>query len=292
MVVSIKVGIGKAEKIEKAYPNNRPLVPYSRFSSQVDDCVITVYNSLKVVFQGERAEIEASKWDKKIIPNTPVKEKENQPKQRLEKVWAHIGCDEVGTGDFFGPIITVACYVPYESLKELRNMGIDDSKKITDTRIRYLAQKLEPFVKYEYSIITNVDYNKAIKTMNMNSIKAYLHNNSIAKLVGKFETRPLVIMDQFVDRKIYYSYLKEAKNVIKNIWFETKAESKYLGVAAASIIARNIFLNEMEKLSKEVGYDLPLGAGVKIDEMILTMSEETLAKCGKLNFNNYKKTRG
>lgn len=289
MVVSITVDEKTALEIEKTYPDNRPPVPYSRFSSQVNDCIITVYNSLKVVFQGERAEIEASKWDAKI---TPSKKKEVQNKQGLEKVWAHIGCDEVGTGDFFGPIITVACYVPYESLSELKKMGIDDSKKINDSKIKELAKKLEPYVNYEFSIITNTDYNKAIGTMNMNAIKAYLHNNSIAKLVAKFEKRPLIIMDQFVERNTYYSYLKEAKNVIKNIWFETKAESKYLGVAAASIIARNIFLNEMEKLSNQVGYQLPLGAGDKIDKMILTMSEDTLAKCGKLNFNNYKKTRG
>lgn len=290
MVISISVNEKVATQMEKTYPANRPLVAHSRFASQVDGCVITIYNSLKVVFQGDRALQEAKKWDDKIIiPET--KTKDNSVKG-LDKVWAHIGCDEVGTGDFFGPIITVACYVPYESLKELRRLGIDDSKKIADKKIKELALLIKPFVVFEYSIINNIDYNSAIKDMNMNAIKAYLHNNSIAKLVAQFDKRPLVIMDQFVERKTYYSYLTKSKNVIENIWFETKAESKYLGVAAASILARDIFLKEMEKLSKEVGIELPFGAGQKIDDLITKMDDSTLAKCAKLNFNNYKKIRG
>ncbi len=174
-----------------------------------------------------------------------------------------IGMDEVGTGDYFGPIVTCSCYVADSVVNKVKALRVTDSKKLTDTSIRVMAAKLKKIVKSETCVCQPSIYNKIINQFdNTNIVKAICHNDALSKLTNKLKgVNHKIYLDQFVSRENYYKYLKQAK--VKPIYIdtiETKAESKYLAVAAASIIARDAFLNCMDKLSAKAGISLPKGS--------------------------------
>ena len=103
----------------------------------------------------------------------------------------------------------------------------------------------------------------------------------------------MVVIDQFTPKRNYYGYLKDEANVFRKITFTTKAEDKCLSVGVSSIISRYLFLKEMEKLSKETGISLPLGASTVVDEtgkkIVEKYGKEKLSKIAKLNFKNVEK---
>lgn len=251
-----------------------------------NDCSITVYNSLKVVFQGTNAESEANMWIE--IENMPL---ENEWRYAI----SHAGSDEVGTGDFFGPITVVATYVKKEDIELINKLGIKDSKKMSDEQILAIVPKILKNFTYSLLTLDNVLYNKLIKRgFNMNKIKAYLHNKALLNLEAKCNKYiPLFVVDQFTPEKNYYDYLKDEAKVVKRIEFVTKGESASPAVALSSILARYAFLRKMDQLREAVGYNLPLGAGSKVDDMAKKILEEKglefLQNITKTNFKNYDK---
>ena len=124
----------------------------------------------------------------------------------------------------------------------------------------------------------------------MNEIKAIAHNKGIIHTINDIERKVPVILDEFVSEDNYYKYLSKCKLVYDEITFKTKAESKYLSVACASVMARYIFLLEMDKLSKEIGFTIPKGAGIKADEALKKVKKDDLRKYVKLNFKNIEKS--
>jgi len=253
---------------------------------KTDECAITIYNSLKVVFQGTKAEYESSLW--RTINNT-------NPLNEWRYTISHAGSDEVGTGDFFGPITVVATYVKKEDIHYISELGIKDSKKMTDEQILTIVPKILKYVTYSLLTLDNVLYNKLIKRgFNMNKIKAYLHNKALLNLEAKCQKYiPLFVVDQFTPEKNYYDYLKDEAKVIKRIEFVTKGESASPAVALSSILARYAFLKKMDQLRAACGYNLPLGAGSKVDEMAKKILQEKgkdfLLNITKSNFKNYEK---
>ena len=128
----------------------------------------------------------------------------------------------------------------------------------------------------------------------MVKLKCILHNKVLCKLIKKYNpVYKYAIIDQFVSSKKYYEYLNEVPEVVKNIQFYTHGEDKCLSVAASSIIARYVFLQKMQELSKQTGYAIPKGAGVNADEMLQKIRKEKgdayLFNIAKLNFKNYTK---
>ncbi len=130
----------------------------------------------------------------------------------------------------------------------------------------------------------------------MNKIKAILHNKVLYQLLNKDNYYyDMIVVDEFAKKFVYFSYLKEVKNVVRNITFTTKAEDKCLSVACASIISRYIFLKEMDKLSKGLGIELPKGASTKVDligkEIVKKYGESKLRSIAKINFKNTNKIK-
>ena len=134
--------------------------PYSVFQVKDYDCVITLYESGKVMFQGIGADIEASYWieeerikNGRVIDITTGKDKKNTPEARILFNESTIGSDEVGTGDFFGPIVVTATYVSKEDISFLIDLGVRDSKKITDDKIKKIAPSIikKNTIHYFYS---------------------------------------------------------------------------------------------------------------------------------------------
>lgn len=282
--------------------------PYSVFQVKDIDCVITLYESGKIMFQGIGADIEASYWieQERITNNRNVSseiakdlkkkdDKEKDLKDERFKYISTIGSDEVGTGDYFGPIVVTASYVDIKDKFMLEELGIRDSKKITDEKIKDIVPKIINKIPHTTFILYPSEYNEKGIT-NMNKIKAILHNKVLYNLIHKdnYDYKKIVV-DQFVYPQKYYEHLADTNNIVKDITFTTHAEDKCLSVAVSSIISRFVFLKEMDKLSNEIGVNLPKGAGINVDEvgknLIDNFGFDILKKYAKLNFKNTDKIK-
>lgn len=150
-------------------------------------------------------------------------------------------------------------------------------------------------IPYETLVFSNLEYNEKYSSdINMNKIKAILHNKVLSKLVSKYN-HDYIIVDEFAKPYVYYSYLKESPNYVKNITFLTKGEDKHLSVACASLISRYVFIKEFDKLGESVDEFLPKGASDKVDEIGLKIVKkygfDKLKSIAKLNFKNTNKIK-
>lgn len=281
-----------------------PVAPqYTIFQAKDFDCVTTLYESGKVMFQGIGADIEASYWieeerikNGRIIDMTGKEKKEKKEEKKVFINTSSIGSDEVGTGDFFGPIVVTATYVSQENINFLTDLGVRDSKKLTDDKIKKIAPAIIKKIPYSTFILTNTSYNNNwSEDLNMNKIKAILHNKVLANIKNKGFDYDKIVVDQFVYPSKYYEHIKDSKEIVKNITFMTKAEDQCLSVAASSIISRYIFLGEMKKLSEELNIELPKGAGPTVDQAGIEIAKkygfDKLKDIAKLNFKNTEKIK-
>ena len=265
-------------------------IPYVVFQAQEEDTVITMYESGKVMFQGKSADIDASHWGIEIEEKKQAKE---DTRKKYDKYYHSnsIGSDEVGTGDYFGPIVVTATYVTKDDIDFLEELGVMDSKKISDDKIRDIAPKIAKRIKYKSIIIKNEEYNEKYGTnFNLNKIKSIMHNTVLYQLANEVKKYDYIIVDQFAYEESYYNYLKGIDKIQRGITFITKAEDKNMAVACGAIISRYLFLKEFDKLSDEVHVPLPKGAGADVDkigeELVEKYGEEILNKVAKKNFKN------
>ena len=303
MVISYKISDETKKKMIEHYKyTKREKTPaYAHFQADDADTVITLYESNKVVFQGVSADIDARIWketEKNLTGHDVI---EKKPKEKKEQVKTYkyysastIGSDETGTGDYFGPVVVCATFVKKEDISFLEELGVKDSKKITDDIILNIAPKLIERLPHKIEILSNTEYNKWQRSgMNMNKIKATLHNRVLEAMTREISNYEYMVIDQFAEKYVYYSYLKDVQNVVRNIIFLTKAEDQVLSVAAASIISRYTFLSELDKMGKQLGVFIPKGASSLVDEfgkkLVSTHGVEILKKCAKYNFKNTEK---
>lgn len=269
--------------------------------------VVSIYKPNKkgqtsVTFQGAGAIGEARIWDPKatnqaVQPTLPPRPNPfiRQPFHPGPVVLNHypqIGSDEVGTGDFYGPICVCAAYIEEKQLPLIEELGIRDSKKMEDEEILRLGPRLIHEFDYSQLSLPNEKYNAIHDELNMNAIKAKMHNRCDLNLVAKYPDAT-VYQDQFAEASLYYHYLSGETKVVKNITFRTQGESLFPSVALASVIARYSFLRKMQEMSEHYGVSFPFGAGEEVDrftqEFIQRFGREELGKTAKLNFANYKK---
>lgn len=262
---------------------------YIIFFAKQENVTITIYESkkgYKVVFAGDNALYEAKIFN----PDACVLERKEEEPTIFIDFNAQIGSDEVGFGDFFGPLVVVACYIDgtYEEIIS----KIDDSKKLDNKYIlSFIPQVIDKLI-FSKLTVHNEKYNQLISQgYNMNSIKAILHNQALVNLSEKVKYNHAYI-DKFCEEKTYYAYLATQKKVLHNITFKTKAESSYPSVALASMIARYCFLKEMEVLNEKYSFTFPKGASKVVDSCIEVFvkehSLEDLNKVCKKNFINYR----
>ena len=276
--------------------------PYAIFQAQDGDTVVTLYESGKAVFQGHDADLSSDFWiaTEKINTGsaTTTDSREKKEKEKPTKVLPirinSIGSDEVGTGDYFGPIVVTSTYVSKENIDFLLDLGVKDSKKLTDAQILKVVPEIIKKIPYQTFILNNKDYNKYKQdNFNMNQMKAILHNKVLFELKSKNYTYDYIVVDQFEPPKSYYNHIKNSTKKVNDIFFLTKAEDQCLSVACASLISRYIFLKEMDKLSHELNINLPKGANPTVDEIgkkiVSIYGKEKLNEIAKLNFKNTEK---
>lgn len=291
--VVIRVTDKTKEKMIKYYEDKKrdKVIPYVVFQAKDADTVITMYESGKVMFQGVSADIDANMW-RDIDGQSKVNKEEVKKNDKKYYYSSAIGSDEVGTGDYFGPIVVTSCYVSKDDIKFVESLGIKDSKKLDDEKILKIAPELIKKIKYKSLIMTNSEYNAKYSTSyNINKIKAIMHNKVLWRMVN--EEHPeydYIIVDEFAREQRYYEYLNGNPAIQRGITFITKAEDKNLAVASASVISRYIFLKEFDKISDSLHIPLPKGAGKEVDEIgkevVGTYGKDKLKEIAKINFKN------
>lgn len=201
---------------------------------------------------------------------------------------SHIGADEVGKGDYFGPLVVGACYVPGSVYTLLEESGINDSKKITDKNIYQLYELIKVNCEYAMQVIEPYRFNTMYQEYkNIAKLLAQVHAENIKTLIDKLNEKGLgynkVVIDQFSSNK------GRLASVLKGISFEQmhKAESVDLPTACASIIARRYFLDYFEKMNSEYSFEFPKGATFVIDsgrKFVSKYGVDTLKKVAKVSF--------
>lgn len=300
--ITLKVSENTMEKMSEYFEDKKreKTPPYAVFQANEADTVVTLYQSGKAVFQGISADIDANIWsetEKNLNPNKKleIKVASNDKKKEIKKnskvYYANtIGSDEVGTGDFFGPIVVTASYVTKENISFLENLGVKDSKKMTDEQILKITPEIIKKIPYYTMTLSNKEYNEKKDKYNMNAMKAILHNKALLEMSQKYQNYDYIVVDQFAEKYVYYNYLKQTPLVQRNITFITKAEDQCLSVACSAIISRYIFLKEFEKISKKYNQTLPKGAGSIVDEigckLVKKYGENILNEIAKTNFKN------
>lgn len=258
--------------------------------AKVTNVTITFYRTNVVLFQGSGATKEYLHWAESYqLPFDNVITNDDVNYSELSV----IGTDEVGTGDYFGPVVVCATYVSKENIQKLRLMGVKDSKMLTDSQIIPLSLKIAEFIPYSIIYLDAEKLNLlSKKEYNLNFVKAYLHNKSIYSILKKHpEVKyDAILIDEFTPREKYLEYLKNTQNVVENITTIKRGEQAHIAIAAASILARAAFLKEMQKLSKT--YDMPIlkGAGREVDRNAISFVKsfgwKELFKIAKIKFAN------
>ena len=276
--------------------------PYAVFQADDGDTVVTLYESGKAVFQGKDADLSSEFWieTEKInsgsatVTNSNDKKKEEKKEKVLPIRINSIGSDEVGTGDYFGPIVVTSCYVSKENIDFLIDLGVRDSKKLTDEKIMKLVPEIIKKIPYKTYILSNLEYNAHYKNnINMNMLKAILHNKVLYEMKSLGYAYDYIVVDQFEYPAAYFKHIASSTKQVKDIFFLTKAEDQCLSVACASMISRYIFIKKMKELSNSLGINIPKGASDKVDEVgkyiVSKYGKPKLNEIAKINFKNTEK---
>ena len=259
--------------------------PYIRYFLRLPQATVSIYTSGKVLLQGEAAEKYARFFGYQVVEETSG---QNLPL---------IGTDEVGNGSYFGGLAVVASFVTPDQHDFLRKLGVGDSKTLTDQKIRQIAPILKEKIQHQALLLSPSKYNEVIgDRYNAVSVKVALHNQAIYLLLQKGIQPEKIVIDAFTSAKNYDKYLAQEANRFSNpISLEEKAEGKYLAVAVSSIIARDLFLENLENLGRELGYQLPSGAGTASDkvasQILQAYGMQGLNFCAKLHFKNTEKAK-
>lgn len=212
-----------------------------------------------------------------------------------------IGTDESGKGDYFGPLVSAAVFADDDVAERLRAIGVQDSKQLSDKRVRALAPAVRETVgngRYKVTPINPARYNKLYSEFktegkNLNSLLAWGHTRSIEDLLGGGLRPRYAIVDQFADaRYIKERLMAEARQSNLEVFQFPKAEAD-LAVAAASILAREAFLDWLERTSAKLGVTLPKGASPQVVEAAKRIAasggRQSLAEVAKLHFKTTEK---
>ena len=259
--------------------------PYIRYFLRLPQATVSIYTSGKVLLQGEGAEKYARFFGYQVV-------EENRGQN-----FPLIGTDEVGNGSYFGGLAVVASFVTPDQHAFLRKLGVGDSKTLTDQKIRQIAPILKEKILHLALLLSPSKYNEVIgDRYNAVSVKVALHNQAIYLLLQKGVQPEKIVIDAFTSAKNYDKYLAQEANRFSNpISLEEKAEGKYLAVAVSSVIARDLFLENLENLGRELGYQLPSGAGTASDkvasQILQAYGMQGLNFCAKLHFKNTEKAK-
>lgn len=269
--------------------------PYCEFKTEYHEASIAAYSSGKLVVQGKgTGDFVEFLLEPQILKGDAfagmIAETEFIP---------HAGIDESGKGDFFGPLVIACVFVEDRAAAEkLASLGVRDSKAIkSDAKIAQIAQQILPAVNGQAAVVAigPEAYNRFYDNIrNLNRLLAWGHARTLENLLEKVPACTSALADKFGDERLIRNALMEQGRKIE-LRQQTKAESD-IAVAAASILARAEFVRRMSLLGKEVGVELPKGAGPQVDKVARSLAEQggraLLSTVAKMHFSTAAKALG
>ncbi len=256
--------------------------PYTIFSANKTGVSCTLYTSGKITVQGKGKDDFISFYlEPEILKNVSY----SYPEVSVDLI-PHIGADEAGKGDFFGPLCIGAVYADENGIKELLKLGVKDSKQMSDKAMLALAPKIRAATAATVVRISPLKYNEMYQSFhNLNHLLAWGHATAIAELVQKTGCQKALI-DQFTKESLVEIALAK-KGIRIDLAQRPRAEEDPV-VAAASIMARAAFVDGIDALGKEVGMTLPKGASSLVIDagrrLVQKEGRAILEKVGKLHF--------
>ena len=268
-------------------------VPHAVFSAKGEGVVATLYTSGKLVIQGSAVEAFVARFlGGEVAPGSggpggatagdaPVAGLGERPL---------VGSDEAGKGDYFGPLVVVACRAEPAEREELARAGVADSKTLSDDRALRLGAALQGRYPFAIEVLDPPEYNREhARTKNVNTILAAMHGRAIRALAREGD---MVLVDRFAKEELV---AKELRGLAIDLHQTPRAEREPV-VAAASIVARAVFLERLAALSEACAVELRKGAGAPTDASgrayLALHGKERLAEVAKLHFKNTQKIRG
>lgn len=242
---------------------------YVEWDIQGDDWTAVMYKSNKLVLQGNTSILSALN-----INNS-------------QDFDAHIGSDEVGKGDYFGPLVVCACYLSSQDHELVKSLGVVDSKKMSDGKMMEVGEKMAKVLKHSVRIISPEEYNEKSKSIgNVAIVLAKAHSEAISNLLPSVSDCKYIVIDQFSASK--NRLLNEMREITKDYEVRQfhKGESDP-AVAAASVLARYFFLLEMKRMDEKYNIHFPKGASDVITfgrNFLSSFGMDELRKVAKTSF--------
>jgi ribonuclease HIII len=272
-----------------ASPNYLPTpVPHTQIAVSIPDCRINLYNSGKLLVQGKAAR----DWITFTLETEILKEATlgYEDLHDPEASQPHMGIDESGKGDFFGPLVIASAYVDEGLVEKLRELGVRDSKKISSDNVALnMAREIRKILGNRCAMVTigPRSYNRMYaKIRNVNKMLAWGHARAIENLLEKVPDCPRALSDKFgPTHQIERALMDKGKKI--KLDQRTKAESDP-AVAAASILARAGFLHALKTMGKEHGFEVPKGASEKVrreaEKLVANKGPGILLETAKCHF--------
>ena len=236
--------------------------------------------------------------DMHVEKYAPVTEAGSSTGEKNYYPLSHIGCDETGSGDFFGPLCVVACYIDERDYDWLMSLNIRDPKLMTPQEVIDIAREIKDRLVYSLLILDNAHYNQlAAAGHNLANIKAKLYNQAVTNVMQKVAMKiDKKVVNQFVSPKTYYNYLKNEVIVVKDLSFEQKGEEQYLAIMCSSILSKYAFYQYFNNMSRSLKMKLPRGnTSSVVDHVAITIAQKygkkMLLKVTKTNMTNYKRIK-
>jgi ribonuclease HIII len=248
-----------------AVGNYRPVVvPHTIMAVEAQDCRVNLYTSGKCLIQGKGAEdFVVFFMEPNVLGGATIG---YETIINPESVSAHMGVDESGKGDFFGPLVVSAAYTDPDLARSMKAMGVKDCKLLGDKQVLAIGSKLRELLgvkRYALVSIGPEAYNRLYaKIKNVNRLLAWAHARTIENLLEGVPDCPRVVADQFGAKHVIERALMSKGRSIK-LEQHHKAESD-IAVAAASILAREGFLRALYRMSTTFGVTVPKGASEQV----------------------------
>lgn len=244
-------------------------VPYTSLALKGRHLTVNLYTSGKLVVQGKDAEEFVLFTLEPLVLGAATLGYEEVLDPEMYA--PHMGTDESGKGDIFGPLITVAAFVDEKTSHQLVDLGIRDSKKISDGKIVALAKEVRQILGRKncaFVLLRPQTYNRVYQKIgNLNRLLAWCHARAIETLAEQRPDCTRVVVDQFAKTEYTIKRALMPKGRKLKVDQMHKAE-RDIAVATASVLARDVFISEVKRMEEAVGMALPKGAGPKIPETL------------------------
>jgi ribonuclease HIII len=286
---STKINLKLADKLKEDLINQGFSIEEKEhmvFSAKKKGIVCNLYLSGSLVVLGKENE----EFIEFYLEPEILKSFEYTHRESLMDMTPKIGVDEAGKGDFFGPLCIAGIFADKSGIKKLMDLGVQDSKKFSDSSILRISKELKKDFTYSVISIFPEKYNELYKKfMNLNYLLAWAHASAIFNVFEKTKEKN-VLIDQFANKSLVESAVRK-KRIDINLKQEHKAESDIV-VAAASVLARAAFLEGLEKLGNDINLKLLKGASSKVIDLgvriVLKFGEKHLERIAKIHFKTYR----